>query len=138
MSHVPDLPTAPLAAGDQAPVTARPVERVVLYGEPGTHPEDARAGEARVEGARVDDLEALMQRAWANLFEAMRKAGFEKRHLVMTTVCVTEGGQFKLFRVVRDRMMQGHLAASAYLHMSGPGAPAHQVKIEGEVLRARS
>ena len=123
MSHVSSFPTPyPLVCDE-----VRPVERVVLYGEPGARPADARA----------EDLEALMQRAWTNLFEAMRKAGFERRHLVMTTVCVTEGGQFKLYRAVRDRMMRGHLAASAYLHMTGPGAPAHLVKIEGEVIRAR-
>ena len=122
MSHVSRFPTPYPLVRDEV----RPVERVVLYGEPGARPADARA----------EDLEALMQRAWTNLFEAMRKAGFERRHLVMTTVCVTEGGHFKLFRAVRDRMMGGHLAASAYLHMSGPGAPAHLVKIEGEVLRA--
>ena len=55
------------------------------------------------------------------------------------TVCVTEGGHLKLFRAVRDRMMCGHVTASAYLHVAGLGAPAHLVEIEGELVRgARS
>jgi hypothetical protein len=107
MSHVSRFPTPyPLACDE-----VRPVERVVLYGEPGARPADARA----------EDLEALMQRAWTNLFEAMRKAGFERRHLVMTTVCVTEGGQFKLFRAVRvPRMIFSAEAPVAHDHSGAP------------------
>lgn len=80
-------------------------------------------------------MEAQMQRAWIDLFEAIKAAGYEKRHLVKTTVCVTEGGHLRLFRAVRDRMMCGHVAASAYLHVGGLGAPSHLVEIEGELVR---
>ena len=41
----------------------------------------------------------------------------------------------RAFRAVRDRMMRGHVAASAYLHVAGLGAPAHLVEIEGELVR---
>ena len=80
-------------------------------------------------------LEAQMLRAWNNLFDAIRAAGYEKRHLVKTTVSVTEGGNLNLYRAIRDRMMQGHVAASAYLHVAALGAPAHLVEIEAEVLK---
>jgi 2-iminobutanoate/2-iminopropanoate deaminase len=87
------------------------------------------------DGAPGDGLEAQMQRAWHNLFEAIKAAGYEKRHLVKTTVCVTEGGHFKLFRAMRDRMMGGHAAPSAYLHVSGLDAAGRLVEIEGELVR---
>jgi 2-iminobutanoate/2-iminopropanoate deaminase len=102
-------------------------ERRVVVGQPG-----------KADDSPGDGLEAQMQRAWLNLFDALKAAGYEKRHLVKTTVCVTEGGQLNLFRAVRDRMMRGHTAASAYLHVGALGAPAHLVEIEGEVIKART
>ena len=105
---------------------AAPERRVVL------------GGPGRPDGGPEEGLEAQMQRAWINLFDAIKAAGYEKRHLVKTTVCVTEGGQLKLFRTVRDRMMRGQVAASAYLHVGALGAPAHLVEIEGEVVKART
>lgn len=87
-------------------------------------------------GPAEDGMEAQMQRAWLDLFDAVKAAGYDKRDLVKTTVSVTEGGHFKLFRAVRDRMMRGHMAASAYLHVAGVGSPACLVEIEGELIKA--
>lgn len=95
-----------------------------------------RAEPARPNGETDAGLEAQMQRAWLNLFDAIEAAGYCKRDLVKTTVCVTEGGQLKLFRAVRDRMMCGHVVASAYLHVADLAAPAHLVEIEGELVRS--
>jgi enamine deaminase RidA (YjgF/YER057c/UK114 family) len=105
--------------------------------------DDAAAPERRVVRGRPakpdtapdEGMEAQMQRAWIDLFDAIKDAGYERRHLVKTTVCVTEGGHLKLFRAVRDRMMRGHVVASAYLHVAGLGAPTHLVEIEGELVR---
>ena len=94
-----------------------------------------RGRPAKPDAAPDEGMEAQMQRAWIDLFDAIKDAGYEKRHLVKTTVCVTEGGHLKLFRAVRDRMMRGHITASAYLHVAGLGAPAHLVEIEGELVR---
>ena len=104
--------------------SATGADRYVVRGQPAKH-----------DGAPEEGMEAQMQRAWIDLFDAIKAAGYERRHLVKTTVCVTEGGHLKLFRSVRDRMMQGHIAASAYLHVAGFGAPAHLVEIEGELVR---
>jgi 2-iminobutanoate/2-iminopropanoate deaminase len=104
--------------------SAAGAERRVVRGQP-----------AKADGAPEEGMEAQMQRAWIDLFDAIKAAGYEKRDLVKTTVCVTEGGHLRLFRAVRDRMMRGHLAASAYLHVAGLGAPTHLVEIEGELVR---
>lgn len=120
-------PDPSLAASAAAPDTrpdATGPERHVVRGRP-----------AKPDAALDECMEVQMQRAWMDLFEAIKAAGYEKRHLVKTTVCVTEGGHLKLFRAVRDRMMRGHRAASAYLHVGGFGAPTHLVEIEGELVR---
>jgi enamine deaminase RidA (YjgF/YER057c/UK114 family) len=123
----PDPSKAPAAApsDDRADMTGP--ERRVVRGRP-----------AKPDAALDEGMEVQMQRAWIDLFEAIKAAGYEKRHLVKTTVCVTEGGHLKLFRAVRDRMMRGHVAASAYLHVAGIGAPTHLVEIEGELVRGAS
>jgi enamine deaminase RidA (YjgF/YER057c/UK114 family) len=119
---------SPAASPDAQPDMTLPEatgpERRVVRGRP-----------AKLDAALDEGMEVQMQRAWIDLFEAIKAAGYEKRHLVMTTVCVTEGGHLKLFRAVRDRMMRGHVAASAYLHVAGIGAPTHLVEIEGELVR---
>jgi 2-iminobutanoate/2-iminopropanoate deaminase len=89
----------------------------------------------RPDGTLEEGLEAQMCRAWLNLFDTMKAAGFDKRHLVKTTVCVTEGGKLQLFRSVRDRMLEGHRAASSYLHVSALGRPGLLVEIEGEAVK---
>jgi enamine deaminase RidA (YjgF/YER057c/UK114 family) len=94
-------------------------------------------GEARVrpDGTIDDGLEAHMQRAWANLFEQMNAAGYEKRHLLKTTVSVTQGGQIKLYRAIRDHVLAGHCAAHTYLHVETLAAPGDVVQIEGEAQK---
>ena len=114
------LPSMSQSAPSERAEPAAPQRRVVM-GQP--------------DGAPGDGLEAQMQRAWHNLFDAIKAAGYEKRHLVKTTVCVTEGGHFKLFRAMRDRMMGGHAAASAYLHVPGLDGVGRLVEIEGELVR---
>ncbi|KAB2919616.1 MAG: RidA family protein [Hyphomicrobiaceae bacterium] len=114
------------AASESARAAA--ARRFVVAGQPGPGPE----------GVPEDGLEAQMQRAWINLFDAMKAAGYEKCHLVKTTVCVTEGGHLNLYRTIRDRMLQGHPAPSAYLHVPGLGAPNHLVEIEAEVMKPKA
>ena len=120
----PLKPSSSTSAVVRASGSAANAERRVVRGQP-----------AKADGAPEEGMEAQMQRAWIDLFDAIKAAGYEKRDLVKTTVCVTEGGHLKLFRAVRDRMMRGHLAASAYLHVGGLAAPAHLVEIEGELVR---
>jgi len=118
----PSLTSSVVAPDTRADATG--TERRVVRGRP-----------AKPDAALDECMEVQMQRAWIDLFDAIKAAGYEKRHLVKTTVCVTEGGHLKLFRAVRDRMMRGHVAASAYLHVAGLGAPTHLVEIEGELVR---
>ena len=123
----------PSKASAAAPSDNRP--DMIGPGTIGPERRVVRGRPAKPDAALDEGMEVQMQRAWIDLFEAIKAAGYEKRHLVKTTVCVTEGGHLKLFRAVRDRMMRGHVTASAYLHVAGIGAPAHLVEIEGELVR---
>jgi enamine deaminase RidA (YjgF/YER057c/UK114 family) len=117
--------TGPSELGSSDMIGHDQAQRFVVPGQLGVRPD----------GTLEDGLEAQMQRAWLNLFDAMKAAGFEKHHLVKTTVCVTEGGQIQLYRAVRDRMLQGHVAACAYSHVPALGAPGRLVEIEGEAVK---
>jgi len=90
------------------------------------HPRDCQQREPD-----ATSLEVQMQDAWTGLFDALRAAGYEKSDLVQATVSVTKGGQQQLYRRVRDRMLKGHRAASAYLHVQALSKPEHWVEIEG-------
>jgi 2-iminobutanoate/2-iminopropanoate deaminase len=111
----------------RAPAAAPPA-RVRRFVAPG-------APDVRPDGTVDTGLEAQMRRAWLNLFDVMKKAGYEKRHLVQTTVSIAEGGQTRLYRMMRDRMLGGHLVPSSCIHVAGFGAPGHLVQIEGEAVK---
>jgi enamine deaminase RidA (YjgF/YER057c/UK114 family) len=114
-------------------------------GGPATGPLDVALGKrltafgrpaAGADGTLATDLEAQMQGAWSNLFDALHAAGFERHHLIKTTVSVTEGGQLQLYRRVRDRMLRGHRTANSYLHVSDLRLPGQLVEIEGVAVKS--
>lgn len=93
-----------------------------------------------VTSARTDDdnaadasLEAQMRRAWLNLLDAIRDAGFEKSQLRHAVMYVTVGGQCRLFRRVRDQMLQRLPVPSSCLQVEGLDTGVGSVAIEGEV-----
>jgi enamine deaminase RidA (YjgF/YER057c/UK114 family) len=100
-------------------------ERLVISGQIGVNPD----------GSIENGLEAQSVRAWSNLFGVLKAAGFEKRHLVKVTVFVTQPGQVAVFRGVRDRVLEGHICASTYLHVAGLASPDFLVEIEGEAVK---
>ena len=99
--------------------------RMVVSGQLGLRPD----------GTLEKGLEAQMERAWANVLACLNAGGFETRHLVKSTVYVTEPGQVGLHRRVRDKMMDGHVCASTYLQIAGLAAPEFLVEIEAEAVK---
>lgn len=99
--------------------------RFVAAGEPALRPD----------GTLDSGLEGQMQRAWIKLFDQMSAAGYERRHLQTATVSVTQGGQHQLYRLVRDRMLAGHMVANSYLHVDALDAPDHLVEIEADAVK---
>ena len=121
----PDGVVKPASNYVQAVVHAAAAERIVISGQLGL---DA-------DGGLEPGLEAQMRQAWSNLLMTMAAAGFEREHLIRATIYVTEPGQVKLYRKVRDEMLAGHRCANTYLEISGLAAPEFLVEIEGEAVR---
>ncbi len=115
-SAVPSLPPA-IVQSSQSPK----VQKFLVTG--------TRPGEGDAAGL---PLETQMQRAWLNLLEAVKDAGFEKHHLRYTVMYVTVGGQCRLFRRVRDQMLQRLPVPSSCIQVEGLEAGAGCVAIEGE------
>lgn len=126
MPRVIDPPEAKaLSKYAQAVVHGANAERITVSGQLGL----------KADGTAEQGLEAQMVRAFENLFLVLKAAGFDKRHLIKTTVFVTQPGQVQLYRSVRDRMMEGHLAANTYLVVAGLAMPQFLVEIEGEAVK---
>ncbi|MCL4768684.1 MAG: RidA family protein [Hyphomicrobiaceae bacterium] len=121
----PDGIAKPQSNYAQGVTHAGNAQRLVISGQLGVRPD----------GSIEQGLEAQMNRAWSNVFGVLYAAGFEKRHLVKVTVFVTEPGQVALFRSVRDRVLEGHVCASTYLHVAGLASPDFLVEIEAEAVR---
>jgi 2-iminobutanoate/2-iminopropanoate deaminase len=115
----------PASAYAQAVVHAAGAQRIVVSGQLGLRPD----------GTLETGLEAQMERAWANVFAILASAGFEKNHLIKATIYVTEPGQVGVYRQVRDRVMDGVVAANTYIQVAGLAAPEFLVEIEAEAVK---
>jgi 2-iminobutanoate/2-iminopropanoate deaminase len=121
----PDTVVKPASSYAQAVVHAAAAQRIVVSGQLGLRPD----------GTLESGLEAQMERAWSNVFAILASAGFEKAHLIKATVYVTQPGQVATYRRVRDRVMDGLIAANTYIQVAGLAAPEFLVEIEAEAIR---
>jgi 2-iminobutanoate/2-iminopropanoate deaminase len=121
----PDTVVKPASAYAQAVVHPATAERIVISGQLGLRPD----------GTLEVGIEAQMERAWQNVFAIMAAGGFQKSHLIKATIYVTEPGQVAVYRRVRDRMMDGLIAANTYIQVAGLASPEFLVEIEAEAVK---
>ncbi len=121
----PDTIVQPASQYSQGVVLTTAKQRLIISGQVGLRPD----------GKLEPTTRAQMERSWANLFEVLKEAGFEKKHLVKMTIFVTEPGQTVMFREIRDRMMEGHLCAATYLQVAGLASPEFKFEIEAEAVK---
>lgn len=121
----PDTITKPASRYTQAVRHKLGGERLVLSGQIGVRPD----------GTVESGLEAQMERAWSNVLEIFKAAGFETHHMIKAVVYVTVPGSVGPFRAVRDRMLAGHVCAMTYLEISGLARPEYLVEIEAEAVK---
>jgi len=114
-------PASNYSHGVVVPAAAR---RLVISGQVGVNPD----------GSLADGLEAQMERCWLNLFAVLAAAGMTKRDLVKITVFVTRDDATARYRLIRDRMLEGHAPAASYLVVAGLASPMFLVEIEGEAV----
>jgi enamine deaminase RidA (YjgF/YER057c/UK114 family) len=80
-------------------------------------------------------IECQMREVWGNLFAAMKAAGYEKAHLRSTVMYVTMGGKCRLFRRVRDQMLERLPVPSSCIQVERLEEGAGCVAIEASVSR---
>ena len=100
-------------------------ERIVVSGQLGVRPD----------GTLEETFEAQADRAWRNVLDILKAAGFEPAHLVKVTTFVTEPGRTATARAVRDRMLGGHACASTYLQIAGLAREGFLIEIEAEAVK---
>lgn len=120
----PDSAPKPASAYAQAVLHSANAKRLVISGQVGM----------TLEGKVLEGMEAQLRQCWINLFAVMAAAGFAKKHLVKTVIYVTQPGQVALSRRLRDEAMDGLLAASTYVQISGLAMPELLCEIEGEAV----
>lgn len=119
-------PRQPAAQPFQTPAAAQPGVRLFFIA--GGH---AASGDTLTDGA----IEAQMREVWVNLFAAMKAAGYEKAHLRSTVMYVTMGGKCRLFRRVRDQMLERLMVPSSCIQVEALEQGAGCVAIEATVAR---
>ena len=84
----------------------------------------------RLDGTMAGDSEAQMEECWNRIFAVLDDARMSKLNIVKVTVFLTRAEDVILYRDVRDRNLEGHVAASTLLVVSGLADPDWLVEIE--------
>ena len=71
-----------------------------------------------------------MEECWRRIIALLDDAGMDKGNLVKITVFLTRGEDVGLYREIRDKYLDGHVAASTLLIVSGLADPSLLVEIE--------
>jgi len=71
-----------------------------------------------------------MQTCWDRIFAVLEDAGMTKKNIVKVTVYLTRPEDVTLYREIRDTNLEGHIAASTLLLISGLADPDWLVEIE--------
>lgn len=85
---------------------------------------------ATADGQIRDGFEAQCEQAFRNIAAILESAGMGLGDIVKVTVYLTRQSDTPLYRDIRDRMLQGHQAASTLLVISGLASPDWLVEIE--------
>ena len=121
----PDGAPKPASRYVQAVRHGAGAERLVISGQIGVDRE----------GRIAEGLAAQMEQAWRNLVAVIEGAGFRRSDLVKVVIYMTAPGDVALYRTVRDRMLEGHLAATTLVIVAGLASPALLFEVEGEAVR---
>ena len=88
------------------------------------------------EGEIPADLEAQTEQAWRNVLAVLAAAGMGPHDLVKVTGLVTRQEAVPLYRVVRDRLLEGAEPASTVAIVAGLAHPDWVVEIEAVAAKA--
>ncbi len=93
---------------------------LTISGQVGALPDGSLAGNSR----------GQMQTCWDRIFAVLDDAGMTKENIVKVTAYLTRPEDVGLYRDIRDKNLDGHIAASTLLIISGLADPDWFVEIE--------
>lgn len=115
---------APASNYSHVVVVPAGMRRAVVSGQIGIAPD----------GTVPRALEAQMEQAWRNVFAVLAGVGMSKRDIVKVVFYATVPDSVKLYREVRDRVLEGHAPACTYLEISALASPNLLCEIEVEAV----
>jgi len=118
--HNPASIAPPSSAYAQGVTVEGATRWLIVSGQVGALPDGSLAGNSA----------AQMQTCWDRVFAVLEDAGMTKENIVKITVFLTRGEDVGLYREIRDANLEGHIAASTLLLVSGLADPDWLVEIE--------
>lgn len=88
-----------------------------------------------VDGTLPANTEAQHEQAWLNIFAILAAADMSKTDIVDVLAIVSDASGVPVFRQVRDRMLEGHMACSTLL-VCGLASPDWKVEIAVKAARS--
>ena len=82
-----------------------------------------------LEGNTPSDLSEQAELVWANLAVILHEAKMEMTDIVSITTYVVHGNDLAPVMEIRDKVLEGHLAASTLVTVPGLARPEWQVEI---------
>jgi len=82
------------------------------------------------DGTLAGGTEAQMVECWRRIFKLLDSADMARENLVKVTAYLTNANDIGLYRVVRDRMLDGFETASTLVIVAGLADPNWTVEIE--------
>jgi len=130
--QTPQVPAFPIA-----PVSPAPLDPLHQTGSTtGPRVFFVAGGHAAAADTLTDAaIEGQMREVWDNLFVAMKTAGYDKAHLRSAVMYVTMGGKCRLFRRVRDQMLERLPVPSSCIQVERLEQGVGCVAIEASVAR---
>lgn len=116
----PDSIAPPFSAYSQGVLTDGPQRWLHVSGQVGIRPD----------GTLEEGFEAQAEQALANVLAVLAEAGMSKDDIVKLDVFLTRPSDLKAWRAIRDRTLDGHLAASTLLIVAGLASPDWLLEVQ--------
>jgi 2-iminobutanoate/2-iminopropanoate deaminase len=121
----PDTVAKPSSNYAQAIVVPETGHRLIISGQVGVTPD----------GAVCEGYEAQTEQAWANILALLAAAEMNVANLISIRVYDVAPGNVAAYRIIRDRVLNGHLVAATYVIVAGLASPQFLTEIEAEAVK---
>ena len=120
----PDTVAKPASHYAQAVDVSAATRRLVISGQVGV----------TADGRIVDGYEAQAAQVWANITALLAAADMDLSNLISIRVYDVAPGNVAAYRIIRDRILAGHLVAATYVIVAGLASPQFLTEIEAEAV----